>query len=142
MIDVMDLNIQNKRILLSNLSFDHPLTFPEINDLINMLSAGTLIGQVYFKDSVDIGSIEQVKLLLEGFPNIDDSRIEKYIMKSIDDREKAILCNMNFQNIDTWNVAYSVDNNKFSITSLSKYRIIDEWFSTTIKEMEEDELSI
>jgi hypothetical protein len=141
MIDVMDLNIQNKSILLSNLSFDHPLTFSEINDLIKMLSSGILIGQVYFKDSIDIGSIEQIKLLLEGLPNIDDGRIEKYIMKSINDKEKEILNNMSFQNIDTWNIAYAVDKNKFSITSLSKYRVIDEWFSTTIKEMEESELS-
>ena len=141
MIDVMDLNIQHKSILLSNLSFDHPLTLSEINDLINMLSSGVAIGQIYFKDSIDIGSIEQIKLLLEGLPNIDDSKIEKYIMKSIDGSEKEILDNMSFQNIDTWNIAYAVDKNKFSITSLSKYRIIDEWFSTTIKEMEESELS-
>ena len=141
MIDVMDLNIQHKSILLSNLSFDHPLTFAEINDLINMISSGVAIGQIYFKDNIDIGSIEQIKLLLEGLPNIDDSKIEKYIMKSIDGNEKEILDNMTFQNIDTWNIAYSVDNNKFSITSLSKYRIIDEWFSTTIKEMGESELS-
>jgi len=141
MIDFMDLNIQNKSILLSNLSFDHPLTFAEINDLINLLSSGVVIGQVYFKDSIDIESIEQIKLLLEGLPNIDDSKIEKYIMKGIDEDEKAKLNNMTFQNIDTWNVAYSVDENRFSITSLSKYRIIDKWFNTTIKEMEESELS-
>ena len=141
MIDVMDLSIKNKSILLSNLSFDHPLSFPEMNDLINMLSSGVLIGQIYFKDSIDIDSIEKIKLLLEGLPNIDDSKIEKYIMKSISGEEKEKLCNMSFQNIDTWNIAYSVDKNKFSVTSLSKYRLIDEWFTTSIKEMNDSELS-
>jgi len=133
MIDVM--SVKNKTMLLSNLSFDHPLFSNEINDLINLLSSGVRIGQIYFKDDIDMDSIEKVKLLLEGLPNIEDEKIEKYIMKSITEDEKKQLDRMTFQNIDTWNIAYSIENNRFSVTSLSKYRLIDEWFDNTIKNM-------
>lgn len=133
---MIDLN--NKNVLLSNLSFDHPLTSIEVNDLINILSSPILLGQVYFRGDIDIKSIEKIKLLLEGMPNIDDSKVEKYIMKSIDTSEKEKINNMNFLNIDTWNIAYSVGVNQFSITSLSKYRLINEWFNSTIKEMNDD----
>lgn len=131
------MSIKNKTMLLSNLSFDHPLSLQEINDLINMLSQGVLIGQIYFKDEVDVESIEKVKLLLEVLPNIDDKKIEKYIMRKIDDDDKNKLDKLTFQNIDTWNIAYSIEHNRFSVTSLAKYRLIDEWFKSTIKEMPE-----
>lgn len=132
------MSIKSKTMLLSNLSFDHPLTLQEINDLITMLSQGVSIGQVYFKDAIDIASIEKVKLLLEALPNIDDKKIEKYIMKTLDNNDKNKLDEMNFQNIDTWNIAYSIEHNRFSVTTLSKYRLIDEWFKNTIKEMPEE----
>lgn len=138
MIDMMDLNVKNKRMLLSNLSFDHPLLLNDINDLINLLTSGIFVGQVYFKDNIDLDSIEKVKLLLEALPNIDDSKIEKYIMKAIDSDEKEKLDNMSFQNIDTWNIAYSIEKNRFSITTLSKYRMISEWFNNAVKEIDED----
>lgn len=138
MVDMMDLSFKNRTMLLSNLSFDHPLLSNEINDLINLLSQGVSIGQIYFKDTIDVDSIEKIKLLLEGLPNIDDKSIEKYIMKSIDEKEKNKLDQMSFQNIDTWNIAYSIEHNKFSVTTLSKYRLIDKWFNNTIKEMDED----
>lgn len=136
MIDMVDLNLNNKTMLLSNLSFDHPLSDLEINDLIVILSGPISIAQIYFKDNIDVDSIEKIKLLLEGLPNIDDSRIEKYIMKGINSIEKKQLDDMNFLNINTWNIAYSVDKNKYSITSLAKYRLVNEWFLTTIKEMD------
>lgn len=138
MVDMMDLSFKNRTMLLSNLSFDHPLLSNEINDLINLLSQGVSIGQIYFKDTIDVDSIEKIKLLLEGLPNINDRSIEKYIMKSIDEKEKLKLEQMSFQNIDTWNIAYSIEHNKFSVTTLSKYRLIDKWFNNTIKEMDED----
>lgn len=138
MIDMMNLNLKNNSSLLSNLSFDHPLLSNDINDLINILSSNVVIGQIYFKDDIDIESIEKVKLLLEGLPNIDDSKIEKYIIKNISVDEKEQLYNMNFLNIDTWNIAYSIDSNKYSITSLSKYRLINEWFSNIVKELPKD----
>jgi len=136
MLDIM--SIKNKTMLLSNLSFDHPLSLYEINDLIEILSSGVSIGQVYFKDKIDMDSIEKVKLLLEGLPNIDDSRIEKYIMKEIDDNDKEKLDTMAFQNIGTWNIAYSIEHNRFSVTTLSKYRLIDKWFRSTIHEIPDD----
>lgn len=138
MIDMMDLSLKNKTVLLSNLSFDHPLVDSELNDLIMMLSSPIFIGQIYFKDDVDVESIEKIKLLLEGLPNIDDSKIEKYIMKNINSDEKETLESMNFLNIDTWNIAYSIEENKYSITSLPKYRMVNEWFSNVVKGMDED----
>lgn len=138
MIDMMDIGSKNKTMLLSNLSFDHSLLDSEINDLINLLSSNVAVAQIYFKGDIDIASIEKVKLLLEGLPNIDDSMIEKYIIKNIDSEEKMQLNSMVFSNIDTWNIAYSIKENRFSITSLPKYRLVDEWFLNIIKKMDED----
>lgn len=127
----------NENLLLSNLSFDHPLTSLELENLICTLSSPISLGQVYFKGTIDMESIEKIKLLLEGLPTIEDSNVEKYIMKSISEEEKEKMNSMNFLNIDTWNIAYSIESNKYSITSLAKYRCMNEWFITLIKEMDE-----
>lgn len=129
--------INNERLLLSNLSFDHPLTSLELENLVHTLSAPILLGQVYFKGTIDMESIEKIKLLLEGLLTVEDRNIEKYIMKSISDKEKEKIGSMSFLNIDTWNIAYSIESNKYSITSLAKYRCMNEWFTTLIKEMDE-----
>lgn len=129
MVKLMDLNIENKTKLLSNLSFDHPLSDSELSDLINLLASPINLSQIYFKDDIDIASIEKVKLLLEGLPTIDDAKIEKYILKKIDENDDMILSNMSFLNIDTWNIAYSKDENRCSITTMAKYRKIKEWFN-------------
>ena len=139
MVGATDLDISNKISLLSNLSFDHPLTDAEFYDLEQLLSSSVLLSQVYFKDNIDIASIDKVKSLLELLPNIDDSKVEKYIMKTITNLEREQLDNMNFANIDTWNIAYLIEGNKYEITSLTKYRIVNEWFNQVLEEMDSKE---
>lgn len=135
MIDIMGLNLENRTALLSSLSFDHPLTNVELNNLIHTLSVPSNLTQIYFKDDIDIDSIEKIKLLLEGLPNVDDSKIEKYIMIRLDDHKKKCLDDMNFSNISTWNIAYSIDDNKYSITSLAKYRLLNKWLNDIVDEV-------
>lgn len=128
MIDNGILNVNKPVVMISNLSFDHPLSNEELFNLQNLLSSPISISQIYFKDNVDLESIEKVKLLLEGFPNINDCIIEKYIIKDINDDEKEALLDMNFSNIDTWNISYHKTNNQYSVTSLVKYRKMEEWY--------------
>lgn len=142
MMNMIDLNLNSRIVPISNLSFDHPLSDLEMNGLIETLSAPIALAQVYFKDDVDIDSIEKVKLLLEGLPNIDDAKIEKYIMKDIDNHEKEKINNMSFINIDTWNVAYSKEKNRYSITSLAKYRMVNEWIDRVIEEVNNPSFSL
>lgn len=141
MIDNERLNINKQVIMMSNLSFDHPLSNIELMELQNMILSGIPVAQIYFKDDVDIDTIEKVKLLLEGFPNINDELIEKYIMRDINDSEKEKLINMNFSNIDSWNVSYAREGNRYSITSISKYRKIEEWFNTVLYDANNSNLS-
>lgn len=129
MISLIDLDVKNKTTLLSNLSFDHPLSDLEIGELINLLSSPMNLSQIYFKDDIDIKSIEQVKLLLEGMPTIDDTKIEKYILKDISANDELQLSKLNFLNIETWNIAYSKEKNRYAITTLAKYNKIKEWFN-------------
>ena len=142
MIDDVRLNTNKKVIMMSNLSFDHPLSNIELIELQNLLTSGIPLAQIYFKDNIDIDTIEKVKLLLEGLPNINDAIVEKYIMKDISEIEKEKIINMNFLNIDSWNVSYFKDGNKYSITSLSKYRKIEEWFKSILYELDNDNLSL
>jgi len=142
MIDNRGLNINKKVITMSNLSFDHPLSNIELLELQNLLISNISLGQIYFKDDVDIDTIEKVKLLLEGFPNINDASIEKYIMKDISNNDKDKIIDMNFLNIDSWNISYTKDENKYFITSISKYRKIEEWFKSLSYELDSYDLSL
>lgn len=134
--------VNRKIFMMSSLSFDHPLSYMELIDFQNLLISSIGIQQIYFKDNVDFETIERVKLMLEGFPNVNDSKIEKYIMKELNDREKEIVMNMNFVNIETWNISYSKDNNKYMVTSLSKYRKIEEWMSNALYEISSNKHSL
>ena len=141
MIGNVGLNDNKSVIMMSNLSFDHPLSNIELLDLQNLLISGIPLGQIYFKDNVDINTIEKIKLLLEGLPNVNDASIDKYIMKDINDSEKELLTSMNFINIDSWNISYLKEGNKYSITSLSKYRKIEEWLEQVIYDTCDENLS-
>lgn len=136
MIDNGILNFNKPVMTMSNLSFDHPLSNEELINLQNLLLSPIALSQIYFKDNIDLESIEKIKLLLEGFPNINDSEIEKYIMKDVSEEEKEILLNMNFFNIDTWNISYQRTNNQYSITSIVKYRKMEEWFREILLNMD------
>jgi len=139
MIDKVGLNIISKPVMtVSNLSFEHPLSNNELIELKNLLSSPIALSQIYFKDTVDIRTIETVKLMLEAFPNINDAAIEKYIMKDLNESEKEQLINMNFLNIETWNIAYSKKGNQYSMTSLIKYRTMEEWYKNILQEIEND----
>lgn len=141
MIDNKILKVNKPVMMMSNLSFDHPLSNEDLFNLQNLLSSPIGLSQIYFKDDIDLESIEKVKLLLEGFPNINDSVIEKYIMKNVNDDEKEILLDMSFSNIDTWNISYYKTRHKYCVTSLVKYRKMEEWFRETLLQME-DNLSL
>lgn len=141
MIDNLRLNPNKPIIVMSNLSFDHPLSNVELIELQNLLSSSVSVGQIYFKDDIDIETIETVKLFLEGLPNINDSIIEKYIMKDINAKEKEDLINMNFLNIDSWNISYSKEGNRYMVTSLSKYRKMEEWFKSSLLQLSDEDMS-
>ena len=99
------------------------------------------LNQIYFKESIDISSIEQIKSLLENNSSIDDSKIEKYIL--IDCSEKLLkqLLDINYLNPDTWKITYvRTDENK-EIYSITERRKITEYFNNFLKEKNMEELS-
>ena len=53
MIDNVSLNINKQVKMMTNLSFDHPLSTKDLIDLQNLLSTSMGISQIYFKDNID-----------------------------------------------------------------------------------------
>lgn len=142
MVDYMELNAKKPVALISNLSFDHPLSANELFELQNLLSSPILLSQIYFKDNIDVETIEKVKLLLEALPFVNDENIEKYIMKDVSDIEKEKLLNLNFFNINTWNISYKAKENRFSMTTFVKYKKMDEWYKKVFHELDINDFSI
>ena len=142
MIDLDNKQILDNNVLpLTNLSFDHPLSNLELSSFISLLSEAPNISQVYFKDDCDLNTIEKIKYLLEAMPTVNDEIIEKYILKELTTDEKNNIMTMNFINIDTWNIAYSKNDNCSLVTSLYKYRKIQEYLQEIIINIDNKNLS-
>jgi len=132
-----ELKLEKKQMLsnYTTLCFDHPLTMQEYNNLLETLTEPKLnLTQVYFKENVNIETIETIKLLLEGLPNLENKKIEKYIMKTFEKDDLHQILSMNFDDIDNWNIAYEQDKNCFSVTSMTKFKKTYEWFDNVLLE--------
>lgn len=132
--DIKNCNIQA-------FSFDHKLTEQELITLEENFLICPNINQIYFKDTIDISSIEQVKSTIENSNLIDDSKIEKYILIDYCKEELNQLLNINYVNPDTWKITYiRTDQNK-DIYSITECRKIIEHFNTFFKEKNMGDLS-
>lgn len=128
-----------KYLNISNLFFNHPLTEKEIIELRNIFCSMNSISQIYFCDSIDIKSIEIVKYLLEISPMINDNCIEKYILTT--NIEKDYLLNMNFQNPNSWRVAYEKNKLSYKTTSVLEYRKMENTINDVVNNIKVKKLS-
>lgn len=132
--DIKNCNIQA-------FSFDHKLTDKELLNLEESFLVCENLNQIYFKESIDTSSIEQVKSLLENTSSIDDSKIEKYILIDYSINLLKRLLDINYLNPDTWKMTYvKTDGNK-EIYSITECRKIAEYFNNFFKEKNIGELS-
>lgn len=126
---------------VSILSYDHPLSNDELEELINLLFAKNYISQIYFKGDIDFLSIERVKYLLKSSPFVDDSKVTKYILKNLTSSEKEQLLSTYYKYPDTWNIAYSIDDNRYSISTISSFRQMNEYFQQITSYINSDDMS-
>lgn len=117
----------------SSITIDHILTEEEFDSLKTLLFSYGKIGQVYFKDAVDVSTINRVKYLLETSLNQDDASIDKIILV---DEEKSIeiISSMVTQNPDSWQVAYHRKDNRYKLTTLPKYRNMVSYVNKLIRD--------
>lgn len=122
---------------ISCIVFDHKLDNNEILAIQEILfTKNNNVSQLYFKDSIDINSIEIVKYLLEISPEVNDRQIEKYIL--LTDIDYETILNMNFENIDSWKISYNSFDNRYKLVSVSEYRKIKQELNNYISKIKED----
>ncbi len=117
-IDVDNLDYFN----VQNLSFNNPFNDAEKDLLKNILFSINNLQQIYFKDNIDIKSIETVKDLLSLSGYVVDSAIEKYIAKVFKEKDLRKIVFANYENPDTWNIAYDFYDNRYLLEKIPACR--------------------
>lgn len=123
-------------------SFDHKLIEDELLTIEESLLSGEEIKEIYFKDEIDIQSIEQVKSILENSKSIDESKIEKYILVEYPISLLKEVLDINYLSPNTWKVSYIRTDGVKEIYSITKCRKIMEYFNNFIGEIDTKKLSM
>jgi len=125
MLDVLEsFNVGNSfdYFNVQNISFDHPLTVSELEEFKTIIFSLNNLQQIYFKGTIDVDSIETIKNLLAISGFVDDSLVEKYVVKIFSRDDMNRILSSNYDNPDTWHVAYDVNDNSFSLADIPKCR--------------------
>lgn len=107
---------------IQNLYFDHPLSNEELEELKTVVLGLNNLTQIYFKDNVDLITIEKVKNLLLMSSSVKDSKIEKVVTCNLKDEELNYLVNSSFENPNTWSIAYFHDGNNYLVDTIPRVR--------------------
>lgn len=107
---------------VQNLSIDHPLSCNEIDQYKALIFSPNRLRQIYFKDDVDIESIELIKDLLSISDYVDDSLVEKYIIKKFDDYSINALLDSIYENPSTWIITYDKNDMNYELADIPKCR--------------------
>ena len=112
-----------------------PKELVEVQDII--FSINTLI-QITFKDGTEVSDIENIKHLIELSPICDDKKIEKLILRrnSVQDIKKILA--MPYENPDTWHIAYEINKDNYTLTTLPNYRILEEYIDIVLSCVKQD----
>lgn len=103
-----------------NLFFEKPITNEDVIYLNSLFSNCNSIKQIYMNDGIDIDSIKIIKYLLEISSNTIDSEVEKYILGT--NTFVKDLCEISYQNPDTWQISYEKKDKNYKVTSIPKCR--------------------
>ena len=107
---------------IQNLYFDHPLSIDELNELKEVLFGFSNLSQMYFKEDVDLKSIEKVKNLILMSSTIKDSKIEKIVTCNLKDNELYKFVSSRFENPDTWTISYYHDGTNYYVDTIPNVR--------------------
>lgn len=122
---------------ITNIFFDAPINDTQVNDLKEIMFSINSINQMYFKDTVDLNSIEIVKCLLDISPTMNDKSVEKFILNSdmlnIDD-----FLNINFSNEETWFIMFNYINDKSKLLSFTDYKFLNNELNNIFRALDID----
>ena len=106
---------------IQNLSFEHPLSIDEIKDFQEMIFSLNKLNSIYFKDDIDLESINKIKHLIT-MSGVDDLGIEKIVTTKLSEGDLYRLVFDNYTNPYTWKVAYEKEDNNYLLESIPKLR--------------------
>lgn len=107
---------------VQNISFDHPLTSSEIEEFRAIVFSLNNLRQVYFKGTIDIASIELIKNLMSLGGYVLDGAVEKYIVTMLSSNDMSRILDSNYENPETWQVAYDLDDESFVLANIPQCR--------------------
>ena len=126
---------------IQNITFNHPLSIEEIESFKQIIFNYNNLNQIYFKDEIDIDSIETIKNLLMLGNFVDDKKIEKIVIKDLNDTERNRLINGVYLNPDTWEIPYESKNKDYSLGTIPKCRSLNTYIGRIKKAIKEEKLS-
>ena len=109
---------------VQNLLIDHSFSNEEIDSYKDLIFSPNSLRQIYFKGSCDMKTIELVKNLLTISEYTDDSKVEKYILVDLDDRELKSFLDSTFEHPSSWKIPYEKDDDTYKLTDIPRYRTI------------------
>lgn len=127
-----------KYIGITNLDFQSPLSEEELKEVQRMIFSINTLLQVSFKDGTRVNDIENVKMILESSPLVDDSKVEKMILRKNTLEEIKYLLSLPYSNPSTWNICYARENETYYITNLPNYRIMEEYITLVLSCVKEE----
>lgn len=136
------INNDMKHCNVQAFSFDHKLTEKELFTLEESIVTVEFIKEIYFKDDIDVQSIEQIKSILENSKSIDESKIEKYILVEYPINILKEILDINYLNPDTWKISYIRVDGAKDIYSITEARKIMEYFNNFISQINNKQLSM
>ena len=139
---IYHINNDIKHTLIQTFSIDHNLTNSELIDLEENANLYKEVNHIYFKDNIDIDSINNVKSILESSSVVDDSKIEKYILIDYSKDDLRKILDINYKNPTTWKVYYLRTDGVKDIYSVVEARELFDYFDKLKKEYDLDSFSI
>ena len=110
---------------VQNLSIDHSLIMSEIEEYKDLIFSPNSLRQIYFKNDVDVDTIELIKNLLSISEYVDDSKIEKFILLDLSKEDLDKLLKESYENPSTWKLPYEIEDDCYTLTDVPNYRTMN-----------------
>ena len=125
-----------KYIGITNLDFSTPLSSETLEEVKKMAFSVNTLVQVTFRDQVQVKDIETIKHVLELSPMVNDSIVEKMVLRDNNPEDVKELLSFPYENPDTWKLSYNYKDGTYQITSLPNYRMMEEYINIVISSID------
>ena len=125
-----------KYVGITNLDLSTPLSTDTLEEIKKMVFSVNTLVQVTFRDKILVKDIETIKHVLELSPMINDSSVEKLVLRDNSKEEVKELLSFSYQNPDSWKLSYNYKDGTYQITSLPNYRVMEEYINIVISSID------